>query len=236
MENNLFKYIVFLSLIYMILKSCYNQYNTLSESSETNNEVITPVEYPIVSTTSLDNVKIEPTTYQSNSVVSNKLKENFSFQACENIYGINNPRCNSNKNLNHIGYYDSKNTKFPILKFENDDKNRFIMDGKKIVPFNQKYWDKVFYFDEPFKYRDDVPYSFVYNFYFIGKLSNVHINKTYYLFEKKVEYNLYKYILFQKINESFVYSFGLPFRTKINLGDVVFIKNNSSTLGPFIFN
>jgi hypothetical protein len=216
----------------MLLKSCYKTENT--EEDIESKELIQNKgvkKYPIVS-------DILPESIQSNEELSNKneIKEKFTFEACESIYGVNNPRCNSGEELSHIGYYSSKNTKFPVLKFENDKKKKYIMDGKKIVPFNQKFWDKVFYFDEPFKYKDDVPYSFVYNFYFIGKLNNFHINKTFFVFEKKVEYNLYKYILFEKVDGAFVFAYGLPFRTKINPGDVVFIKNNSSTFGPFIFN
>ena len=47
--------------------------------------------------------------------------------------------------------------------------------------------------------------------------------------------NLYKYVLFEYINGSLKYSFSLPDRNKINLGDVVFIRDRSSTLGPFTF-
>tara|TARA_B100001248_G_C27399640_1_gene469043 strand:- start:10312 stop:10920 length:609 start_codon:yes stop_codon:yes gene_type:complete len=175
--------------------------------------------------------------YFNPSINSNK--ENFE-PNCSSIYGKYNPRCNVHSNLYHVGYYNHRDQKYPILDMNNRDKkkkgmSRFILNGKKLKPFSQKYWDKIFYFKRPFPYEKNIPYSFLFNFFFSGKIVNDYVKKTYFVFEKKVGSSLYKYVLFEYINGTLKHSFSLPDRNKINLGDVVFIRDRSSTLGPFTF-
>ncbi len=164
-------------------------------------------------------------------------KENFG-PACSSIYGRFNPRCASDhKKMYHIGYYSHKEQRFPILDMimNSGKKKRYIIFNRKIKPFAQKYWDKIFYFKKPFPYEKNVPYSFIYNFNFVGRLVNPHIKRIYHIYEKKMNVNLYKYVLFENINGILKYSFSLPDRNKINPGDVVFIRDKASTYGPFTF-
>ena len=166
-------------------------------------------------------------------------KENFE-PNCSSVFGKHNPRCRAHSNLYHVGYFNHRDQKYPILDIKNKNKrkkgmNRFILYDGKIKPFSQKHWDKIFYFKKPFPYEKNTPYSFLFNFFFSGKIVNKYVDKTYYIFEKKMASNLYKYVLFEYINGSLKYSFSLPDRNKINLGDVVFIRDRSSTLGPFTF-
>jgi len=147
---------------------------------------------------------------------------------------------NLHSNLYHVGYYTHMDQKYPILDIKNKNKvkkglGRYILNGKNIKPFSQKHWDKIFYFKKPFPYENNIPYSFIFNFLFSGKITNNYIKKTYYIFEKKMGSNLYKYVLFEYLNGTLKFSFSLPDRNKINLGDIVFIRDRSSTLGPFTF-
>lgn len=186
----------------------------------------------------------------SNVDLKNQIMKKEGFEPnCSSIYGKYNPRCRYNSqnkkkrlqsNLYHVGYYTHRDQKYPILDMKNQGKvrkglSRYILSGKKIKPFSQKFWDNIFYFKKPFPYEKNIPYSFIFNFLFSGKISNSYINKTYYIFEKKMGSNLYKYVLFEYLNGTLKYSFSLPDRNKINLGDVVFIRDRSSTLGPFTF-
>jgi hypothetical protein len=170
-----------------------------------------------------------------------KKKENFNPE-CSNIYGRYNPRCKENKNMYHIGYYNHNDQKYPILDMKNGKSKgkRFIWNlsdpvEENIKPFSQKYWDKIFYFKRPFRYEKKIPYSFIYNFLYVGRVRNSHFNKNFYIYEKKMSSNLYKYVLFEQTNGTFKHSFSLPDREKLTMGDVVFIRDKSSTLGPFIF-
>lgn len=178
----------------------------------------------------------EKTLNKINKEDSNE-KESFG-PACSSIYGKYNPRCVLNNKMYHVGYYNHKDQRYPILDMKKKGKtNRFILFDKKIKPFSQKYWDKVFYFKKPFPYEKNIPYSFIFNFFFVGRLINQYFDKNYYIFEKKMSTNLYKYVLFEHINGTLKYSFSLPDRNKITPGDTVFIRDKSSiaVYGPFTF-
>lgn len=180
-------------------------------------------------------------TCRKNEGFSNQVKnskEKFE-PNCSSIYGKYNPRCIAHSKLYHVGYYNHRDRKYPILDIKKGSRskglNRFILLGKRIRPFSQKYWDKVFYFRKPFPYEKNIPYSFIFNFLFYGRIVNSHYDKLYYIFEKKMNTNLYKYVLFEHSDSILKYSFSLPDRNKINPGDTVFIRDRSSTLGPFTF-
>jgi len=199
----------------------------------------------------INKLKLEPkpsnfNNFKNIATVPDKI-ENFKTQKlrCSNIYGRYNPRCNKNsttKNIYHIGYYNHNDQKYPILDIKNSKSRgkRFIWNlsepvEENIKPFAKKYWDKIFYFRKPFQYEKNIPYSFIYNFLYVGRIRNSHFNKNYYIYEKKLSSNLYKYLLFEQNKGLFKHSFSLPDREKLVLGDVVFIRDKSSTLGPFIF-
>ena len=158
------------------------------------------------------------------------IKEGFSVICHHTLFGKHHPKCK------HIGYYKHKNVKYPIIKSSN---KKYLLVRDKFYLFNQKYWNKVFYLKNPFAYNKTVPYSFIYNFTYRGVLYNRYnkegAQSTFYLFGRRLAYNLYKYVLMEKINDELVYSYSLPIRTRINPGDPVFIKHKSSVYGPYIF-
>lgn len=223
MKNNLLLYLSLLYLAYTLTGSCEIKENF----NEINNDFMLGG--------GVNEKIINLSDKKGNKEIIKKNTEKFG-PACNSIYGKYNPRCVSNDKLNHVGYYTHKNTKYPVLDMkQGNKKGRYIMNGEKIIPFNQKHWDKVFYFDKPFKFDNNLPYHFIYNFYYSGKLNNVYINKSYNIYEKKVEYNLYKYVVFEKKCDNLKFTFSLPLRSKINHGDTVFIRHDSSTIGPFTF-
>lgn len=215
--NDLLLYLSLIYLTYVIMNPCSKEKFTGS-----NNKIIS-----------------ENVSYLDNKVIAEQSKEPLHKKeefgpGCPRIFGKYNPRCVTNENLNHIGYYSNNNTKYPVLDLiEDKKKSRYLMKGDDILPFEKKFWNKVTYFSKPFKFQKNIPYNFVYNFRFVGKIENVHIDKCYFIYEKKLNSNLYKYILFEKDEDNYKISFELPNRKQINNGDTIFIRSNSSTFGPF---
>ena len=223
-------YILMFTVILMLIGTCKKKKEYFTSNSKLKKEGFEPNCSSIYG-------KYNPRCINNNSILKNK-KGEIDHLANQRSQRLN--KKNIHSNLYHVGYYTHMDQKYPILDIKNNYKvqkglGRYILNGKNIKPFSQKYWDKIFYFKKPFPYEKNIPYSFIFNFLFSGKITNNYINKTYYIFEKKMGSNLYKYVLFQYLNGTLKFSFSLPDRNKINLGDVVFIRDRSSTLGPFTF-
>lgn len=155
---------------------------------------------------------------------------------CSAIYGNYHPKCAPTTRLNHVGYFKYNLIKYPLIDFNDGvEVKRFVMLKDKFVKLNQKYWNKGYYFKSPFYYHKNVPFSFVMNFTYRGIATNNHNNKQFYIFGKRLESNLYKYVLFSQKDSKLQFAYVLPPRIKIKDGDSIYVKNKVSVFGPFVF-
>lgn len=155
---------------------------------------------------------------------------------CSAIYGNYHPKCAHTARLNHVGYFKFNTIKYPLIDLNNGDYTmRYVMLRNKFVKLNKKYWNKGFYFNRPFYYHKNVPFSFVMNFLYRGVVINTHTRKLFYIFGRKLKDGTYKYVLFRQRNGKLQFSYSLPPRDKLLDGDTVFIRHQISTFGPFVF-
>ena len=168
--------------------------------------------------------------YRSNS------KEKFENETriCSDIYGFNHPRCQNE--LEHIGYFKIKDIKYPIINLiHNLKKERYLLKNGKFYKFKKEYWNDSFYFRNPIYYSEEIPYSILNNFTFRGFIENNSTSKKYYIFGRKIFSSNYEYLIFCEKNGKLEHKFNITYRRKLEHGDVVYVKKDSSTFGPFIF-
>ena len=120
-------------------------------------------------------------------------------------------------------------------QFKNYKKIRYLLLENKFYKLRKKYWNRGHYFRNSFVYNNKIPFSIIYNFTYRGLLINNPTKRTFRIFGKKINFDLYKYILFREKNGKLQIAYSLPLRKKINDGDSIFIRNNISTYGPFTF-
>ena len=66
-------------------------------------------------------------------------------------------------------------------------------------------------------------------------LLNEPTQRKLYAFGKKINNVNYKYMLFRSNNGKLQYAYSIPYRPKMLNGDSIFVRNQVSTFGPFIF-
>ena len=155
---------------------------------------------------------------------------------CTAIYGNYHPKCAHTSRLNHVGYFKFNTIKYPLIDLNNGDFTmRYVMLKNKFVKLNKKYWNKGFYFNRPFYYHKNVPFSFVMNFLYRGVAINTHTRKLFYIFGRRLPDGTYKYVLFREKNAKLQFSYVLPPRDKLNDGDSLYIRHQISTFGPFVY-
>lgn len=170
-------------------------------------------------------------------------KENFKetsvSRQCSSIYGYNHPKCqleNNSKKLEHVGYFKINTIKYPVIDFVKDDsKIRYLLLNNKFYKFKQKYWHKGFYFKNSLSYNRSIPISFISNYTFRGILLNNPTRRKLFAFGKRINDTYYKYKLFREKDNMLQYAYSLPYRSKILDGDSLFVRNQISTYGPFVF-
>jgi len=155
---------------------------------------------------------------------------------CNVTYGKYHPKCMQLDKLNHVGYFKLNTSKYPLIDLNNGDYTfRYVMFKDKFIKLNKKYWNKGYYFQKPFYYDKNIPFYIVMNFLYRGVVVNTYNNKIFYIFGKKLDDGTYKYILFRKKNNHLYLSFNLPPRNKLLNGDTMYIRDKTSTFGPFIY-
>jgi hypothetical protein len=165
-------------------------------------------------------------------------KETDTFERkCQSIYGNYHPNCRPTSRLKHVGYFKFNTIKYPLLDFNTGfDLRRYVMLKSKFVKLKKKYWNRGYYFRNPLYYNKNVPFSFIYYYKYRGFVINPQTNKKFFIFGKRINETYYKYVLFREKNGLLQYAYNIPYRTRLNEGDTVFIKNQISTFGPFTFN
>ena len=169
-------------------------------------------------------------------------KENFRetsvSRQCSSIYGYNHPKCqmdNSSK-LEHVGYFKINTIKYPVIDFVNEDsKIRYLLLNNKFYKFKEKYWHRGYYFKNSLSYNRSIPISFISTYTFRGVLVNNPTRRKLFAFGKRLNSEYYKYILFREKDKVLQYAYSIPYRTKIVAGDSIFVRNQISTYGPFVF-
>ena len=159
---------------------------------------------------------------------------------CESIYGPNHPKCyqkkEKNNRLEHVGYFKINTIKYPLLDLNvHNNKVRYLMLNNKFYKFKKKYWNRAFYFKNSLYYSKNIPFEFISNFTYRGILVNNPTDRKLYVFGKKINNVNYKYLLFREKNNLLQYAYSIPYRPKILDGDSIFVRNNISTFGPFVF-
>ena len=166
-----------------------------------------------------------------------KIRENMD-RVCSSIYGPNHPKCKASDrtHVKHVGYFKINTVKYPVLDIvNNDNKIRYLLLNNKFYKFKQKYWHRGHYFSKHLSYNENIPYSFISNYTFRGILVNEPTQRRLYAFGKKINNVNYKYMLFRSNNGKLQYAYSIPYRPKMLNGDSIFVRNQVSTFGPFIF-
>ncbi len=155
---------------------------------------------------------------------------------CHSIFGNYHPRCAPTSRLHHVGYFKYNTIKYPLIDYNvGNDHRRYVMLNRRLVKLNKKYWNKGYYFKTPFYYNKDVPFSFIRFNKYRGIAVNPATNRKFYVFGKRDHLMTYKYTLFREKDGVLQFSYKLPNRRRLSNGDPIFIRNQVSTYGPFIF-
>lgn len=155
---------------------------------------------------------------------------------CTSMYGNYHPKCAPTSRLQHVGYFKFNTIKYPILDFNTGfDKRRYVMLKSKFVKLKEKYYNRGYYFKTPFYYNKNVPFSFIFHYKYRGIMVNPHTKKLFFIFGKRLNETYYKYVLFRQKSGLLQYAYNIPYRRRLSDGDTIYVKNQISTYGPFVF-
>lgn len=163
-------------------------------------------------------------------------KENFTNNLiCTKEYGQSHPRCiiDEENDIEHIGYFASNEIKYPVMRSISNGE-RYLFKNGKFYSFKKEFWEDSFYFKQPFHYSN-LSTDLLTNFTYRGTILNNLVNQKFYIFGKKIYVSNYEYIIYAEVDGKLKYKYNIPLRKKLEDGDVVFIRKNSTTFGPFIF-
>lgn len=163
------------------------------------------------------------------------IKEPFD-RRCTTMYGNYHPKCAPSSRLKHVGYFKYNTIKYPLLDFNTGfDNRRYVMFRNKFVKLKKQYWNKGYYFRNPFYYNKNIPFSFIIDYAYRGIMINPHTKKQFIVFGKRINKTNYKYVLFREKDDLLQYAYNIPYRRKLCDGDSTYIRNQISTYGPFVF-